>query len=466
LNLSQKTTEYISAHSMLPDVGALLLICVSGGVDSMVCLDLLAGIFSKNSRISSAVLHYNHGLRGEEADGDCELVRVAAKQYGLPFFTEKGDVAAIAAAQKVSIETAARNARYAFFQSAADKLCADHGLPASAARIATAHNARDNLETMLMNLARGAGGAGLSGIPPVNGRVIRPILCLDRPEIEQYARDFGIPFREDSSNSSDDYTRNKIRHSIIPVLTELNPNAAAAALETSAGLRRDEEYFSGLAQEFTAQFSDGGSTDAAAMLALPESVFARVCREISPEKLTRADIARIRSGAGKSAGSSRENLSNGQTAVFEYGRLRFCRTESPGADTRWEYGLAPGEETVISEAGLIATVSECEFVGIYKKIHKTFTEFLFPKSALCGKINIRGRLPGDKIRPFGKSGTKSLKKLLSDEKAPRESRDKIAVLADGAGVLAVHGYTLDNRVLREQNAKAAQAVCVTLRPLE
>jgi tRNA(Ile)-lysidine synthase len=432
----------------------------------MVCLDLLTGIFSENSRISSAVLHYNHGLRGEESDGDCELARQAAQKYGLPFITEKGDVAFLAAEQKISIETAARNARYAFFQAAADELCRKRGLPANAARIATAHNARDNLETVLMNLARGAGGAGLSGIPPVNGRVIRPILCLDRPEIEEYARKYGIFFREDSSNSSDDYTRNKLRHRVIPVLTELNPNVASSALETSAALRRDEEYFAGLAREFAARHAYGVSINAAAMLTLPGSVFARVCREISPEKLTRADIARIKSGAGKNGGS-RENLSNGQTAVFEYGRLRFCRTETQGADTHWEYELRPGEETVISEAGLIAEVSEQEFVGIYKKIHKTFTEFLFPKAALCGKISIRGRLPGDKIRPFGKSGTKALKKLLSDEKIPRDLRNKTAVLTDEAGILAVHGYTLDDRArVTDRAPHTEQAVCVILRPLK
>ena len=176
--------------------------------------------------------HYEHGLRGDESLRDAAFTREQCEMLGIRIVVGKGDVAAFAEAQKLGIEDAARTLRYRFLEETADRLACD--------RIATAHNLNDNAETVLMNLCRGAGTRGLAGIPPVRGRIVRPLLWTSREEIETYLDVHRIPHIEDSSNRSDDYTRNRIRHQIIPLLMEENPSFLSAIGRTAELLREDD----------------------------------------------------------------------------------------------------------------------------------------------------------------------------------------------------------------------------------
>ncbi len=263
---------------MLPKDG-LVLAGVSGGADSMCLLGILSDIAPEYG-FHVAAAHFNHNLRGEESDGDEAFVAGFCRDRNITCYTGSGDVKAEALRRGVGTEEAARDMRYAFFQETAEKT--------DAVRIATAHTADDNAETVIFNLARGAGGKGLSGIPPVRGNIIRPILCLSRAEVEEYLEKNGIPHREDSTNSSDDYSRNLIRHHVVPVLKKINPEFGFAALNTSSLLREDEEYLEAEADEYIK--SCGGTISASSLIKLPRPVSSRVIRILSPKALSSGHV--------------------------------------------------------------------------------------------------------------------------------------------------------------------------------
>ena len=208
--LEEKFQRYIREHALVEPDDRILL-TVSGGVDSMVMMDLFVSAGYK-----VGVAHCNFQLRGEESDEDETLVQMRAAGYGLPFFNRRFDTQGEMEATGESVQIAARRLRYEWFR----ELSAEHGYDA----IAIAHHADDSIETFFINLMRGTGLKGLTGIHRVNGKIIRPLLFASRREILDYATAHGIPFREDSSNRSTKYMRNKIRLGIVPILRTINPN--------------------------------------------------------------------------------------------------------------------------------------------------------------------------------------------------------------------------------------------------
>jgi tRNA(Ile)-lysidine synthase len=213
-----------------------IIAAVSGGIDSIVMLDLLAKE-QEAFGLTLVVAHFNHQLRGAESDGDEQHVAQKARHYGFELYVERAPTAEYAKHNKLGIQEAARNLRYDFFE----KLLVSSGFD----RIATAHNADDNAETVLMNLFRGAGVQGLSGIPVYreDRKIIRPLLFAERRDIELYATEEGLTFRTDATNEKDYYTRNFIRHHIFPPIKEqLSPNVVPT-LHRTAELFRELEAF-------------------------------------------------------------------------------------------------------------------------------------------------------------------------------------------------------------------------------
>ena len=281
---------------MFPASGTVIA-CVSGGADSMAMLEALLDIAQMRG-FDVCAAHFNHMLRGGESSRDEDFVAGYCAGRGVPLRSRSGDAGAHASENRLGIEEAARDLRYGFFCSVAEEI--------GAGRIATGHTADDNIETVIMNLARGAGAAGLSGIPPVreirnsefgirncsepsrnpqvgntvagnaqvsmqnkkseqiiphsafripnsgaaSPRIIRPMLRVSRDEVMRFVSERGIPFVEDSTNGLDIYTRNRIRRKVIPVIREMNPKYAEAASAASGLLRADDEYLSALADEF------------------------------------------------------------------------------------------------------------------------------------------------------------------------------------------------------------------------
>jgi tRNA(Ile)-lysidine synthase len=226
---------FMREESLFPP-GRNTLLAVSGGIDSVVMTDL----FHK-SEFPFGIAHANFHLRGEESDRDEQFVRSLAERYGVKVFVKHFDTAGYARKIKVSIQVAARELRYAWF----DELMLKHGYDC----VATAHHLDDQVETFLINLARGTGIAGLHGIPVVQGKVIRPLLFTGRKEIEAYAIENKLGYVEDSSNSSDKYTRNRIRHKIIPLLEKLNPSFKMALTETVGRIKDMEAIYRNAIEE-------------------------------------------------------------------------------------------------------------------------------------------------------------------------------------------------------------------------
>lgn len=209
MNLNNLFSENFSLH-FGPAKGSKCLLAVSGGIDSMTMLELF-----RQAGITAGVAHCNFTLRGNESDLDHELVKQYCTRYGIPFFEQHFDTLAFATKHKLSIQMAARKLRYTWFEQLANVHSYDF--------IATAHHQNDNAETILLNIVRGTGINGLAGIPLINGRIIRPLLFATKTELESYAAEHQVPYREDASNSENKYARNKIRNEILPALQNINP---------------------------------------------------------------------------------------------------------------------------------------------------------------------------------------------------------------------------------------------------
>ncbi|SHI07577.1 tRNA(Ile)-lysidine synthase [Sporobacter termitidis DSM 10068] len=433
MELLQKITDFAGRHGMLPPKG-LVLAAVSGGADSMCLLQALIEL-SEKAGFTVAAAHFNHLLRGAESDGDEAFVARFCLERGIPCHTERGDVRGASAARGLGIEAAARELRYDFFGRTAEKT--------SAARIATAHTADDNAETVLLNLTRGAGAGGLSGIPPRRGKIIRPMLTVTRGEVLDFLASRSVPFVEDASNSLDIYNRNKIRHHVVPVLRDINPRFAESVASGAALLREDDDYLNGLAAQYIAAHSDGAALDARALLALPRPVSGRVIRKLAGAPLSARHVADVLELCARTAPSGEISLPSG-TVHREYGRIVFNRPPD-GGDFE-PVVLRAGASAVLPELGLAATCRKksCSSQNS-EKINNSFTTFLFKYASVCGNIVIRPRKTGDKIELFGGNGTKTLKKLFIEKRIPARRRALIPVIADDNGVLAVYGIGFDVR---------------------
>lgn len=412
-------TEQLKAYDMLPE-GSRVLCALSGGADSMCLLHWLCTNAEKLG-IEVFAAHLNHGIRGAEADRDMEFVTEQCERLGVALVCEKADVLSYAERSGMGTEEAARLIRYEFLEKTADSL--DCGI------IATAHNSDDNAETVLLNLVRGSGTRGLCGIPPVRGRLIRPLLFTSRAEIEAYCMENSVPFVTDSTNLSDEYTRNFVRHRVMPALRELNPSASETILRSSELLRSDDEYLSGLAEDFIKDNYKDGSVQAKKLSELPYPVKARVLRILCGRSLTQKNTADLLKLANMDRLAHTDI--HGMRVSLDRGRLYFNAESRGFADTE----LNIGERLVIGDYE-VSTQSLTEVPAEMKSIHNLD----FNCDAICGKISFTSRRDGDKIRLNGRKCTKSLKELFREAGMTQSERDSTPVLRDENGIIAVYGF--------------------------
>lgn len=411
--------------------GDKVLVALSGGADSVCLLHCLASNAEKLG-ISVCAAHYNHRLRGGESERDAAFALRICKELKIPFLCGSGVVAKEAEKLRMSTEECARKMRYEFLEDAAKILECN--------KIATAHNADDNAETILLNLTRGSGARGLSGIPPVRGNIIRPLLMTTREEIEAYLEEYGLLHVEDSSNRSDDYTRNVIRHKVMPVLKLINPAFSAAAMRASENLRQDEKCLEEMAESFMGEHLEGDSLPVCELKKLPEAVASRVFRGMCGRSLSAQHceaIFKLLEGTELAFSDV-----NGMRITRDSGRLYFgTETQKLGS-----YELPLNGEIFVPE--LNAAV-KTQIIENCSDVSSSVYKFDFKYSSICGNISLTPRREGDKIRLAYRGCTKSLKDLFSEKKMSRNERSMTPVFRDEKGVMAVAGFGIAERCSAE-----------------
>lgn len=414
-----------------------VLCAVSGGADSMCLLCVLA-----ENGIDVCAAHFEHGIRGEEAERDADFVRAFCAKRQIPCVVGHARTPEYARAKGMSLEQAARELRYGFLQNAAREL--------SCELIATAHNAGDNTETVLFNLARGAGGAGLRGIPEARGNIVRPLLHLQRIEIERYLDERGIPHVEDSTNAGDEYSRNLIRHRVMPVLREINPALDEAVGRTARLMRQDDDCLSELAERFLAESFDGESVPLDRLNALHGAVASRVIRRLFNRSLSLEHVEKLLELCRRTERSLCDLP--GQRVRIERGRLWLQEEEKILLPER---RLVIGQALPLPEAGLIIQSRPAFFS---EEINGLFKTYYLKCENINGDIVVSGRRPGDSYRPLGRGCTKSLKSLFAEKGMTQAERDRCPVLRDETGILAVYGFAPDERMALSPGERAAAII--------
>lgn len=433
-----------------------ILVGLSGGADSSALL-LMLSLYSKESNAKIYAAHLNHGIRGDEADRDEEFCRNLAKSLNVEFFSKKLDIPALAQQTGESVETAARNARYDFF----DSIMQENNIKI----LATAHNADDNLETILFNIARGTGLSGLCGIPESrptkNGIVIRPILTMEKREIVDFCKSNGIQFVTDSTNLVNDYTRNKIRNQVIPILKEINFGATKNASKMTRSLKEDSVYLQEMADRFTEKLVNNNSVDAKKLCSAPTSISSRVLmnmyEEISASNaLETSHIKAIMALAEKRIPHSAASLPCGIDAVIENGRLCFIAREKKAEAVEYELELKHGENE-ISEANATITVGSEQYL---KNIYKNSILFRITFDKIDNTLIARNRRQGDKILIGGMH--KSVKKLMSEKKIPLDLRSRLPIICDNNGILAIPYIGIRDGAIYKSDDNTKKLICIEI----
>lgn len=404
--------------------GHHLGIAVSGGVDSMTLLHSVCKL-RREMNIIITVYHMEHGIRGEESIEDMHFVIEACRKLGIDCVTECADIPLLAEQFGVSLETAARKARYEFL----DRQQAD--------LIATAHHMDDTAETVLMNLVRGSGLSGLSGIPEVRGRYIRPLLDISREEIGVYAQRHDIEYVEDSTNEDIAYTRNYIRKEILPRLRDINNSAVRNIARTARLLGEDERVLDQLAAQSDCITMDksGVYVDLEEIQNQNPAVKRRIIRLAISKKYDLADVENVHVEsilelAQKGETAKRIDLKHGLFAAIVYGKLMIGKIMGK----RYNKPLV-----TFHGVGTYCFSSKCFECMAYgdKPVFTDDVEY-FDFDTIKGAV-FRHRKQGDYIKPLGIKGTKRLSDYLSDRKVPLHKRDDLVLLAKGDEVFWVVG---------------------------
>lgn len=433
----RKIQQTIAEYGMLKP-GEPVLVALSGGADSVA---LLLSLRELGYPVRACHLH--HGLRGGEADRDERFCRELCAQKGVRLSVRRVDAAAYARETHESVETAARALRYAFFRETAGE-----------SKTATAHTADDNLETMLFHLARGTGLDGLAGIPPVRDGIVRPLITCTREEVEAFLAARGQGFVTDSTNLERDYTRNRIRYEAVPVLKTLNPKAATAAAGLAARLRADRAYLDGRAKELLGQAAQNGGWDVQTLAAAPAALRSRALRLLCEStgmplhNFTARHVAALEALLASANPAAHADLPGGVIARREYHLLKI---EPKNSAFKADYASVPVKIPFEGTLGAGAARVSVRAVQKNQVFYKSFNTFY----AGCDTIDIptlvlRTRRTGDRLRLTENGGSKTLKKILIDRKIPGTQRDRLAVLADRYGVVAVQSVGMDiSRTPRE-----------------
>lgn len=452
--LITKALSAIEQHAMIPP-GSRLLCGVSGGADSVALLRLLVSHKEQLKIKELSVCHINHGLRGDESDRDERFVRDLCEKWGLPLRVYKEDAAAYSAERGLSVEAGARELRYMLFS----RSCPREGL------IATAHTLSDSMETLILNLARGTGLRGLTGIPPVRDNIIRPLIDCTRAEVEEYLAREGVSYVTDSTNLTDDYTRNRVRRHILPELYKINPALDAAAARMITLLRQDDALLDSHTAELlnSARQGEGYRIDVLAD---------------SPDWLNRAITALMR-GAGLSveqrhillcadcvtAGRGAADLGGGARFYVHEGLCYLTDKKSlPAGEAAETVTTTKAEllkgDVYLEQNGRRWRLSLDKYEQ-YMSNHKISQKGL--KNALDYDkideiIQLRVHAAGDSICRPEQGFHKKVKKLISEARVPPHLRAERVVLESGGRIIWAEGFGPDISAATDNGTRRVLAI--------
>lgn len=427
-----KFLQTIEEYHML-EPSETVLVALSGGADSVSLLHRFAAL-RRERPLTLLAAHVNHGLRGEEADRDEAFCQRLCEEWEVPFFLKRVSVPGERARTGESEEECARRLRYAFLQAQAQR---------QGARLATAHTADDNLETILLNLVRGTGLRGLCGIPPVRGRIIRPLLFVERREVEEYCAVHGLSYVTDSTNLCNLYTRNRIRAQVTPVLKALNPSLLSVVSRMTRLLGAEESLLQEQAREGLAAARREDGLDAAVLLRLPAPLRYRALAMAAGEaggSLASVHVPMLE-GILKKGGST--DLPGAVRMTVRRGRLSVQKKEDGGFAGLPETPLAVPGRTTAGKCCIQVRKIEGNGQNIYNFLFNNALDY----AKIKGTLRVRSRRPGDKLSLPRRNGSKTLKKLFQESAVSVQQRDNIPVVADEEGVVWVAGFGCDRRVM-------------------
>jgi tRNA(Ile)-lysidine synthase len=466
--LAQHVLEYIRAQELLKP-GDRVGVAVSGGADSVALLRLLLEL-RKELGVVLSVVHFNHQLRGAESDEDEQFVAELARRHKLALNREGAEVARHAAERRLSLETAARELRYAFFRRMLRE--------GTVSRIATAHTLDDQAETVLLRLVRGAGTRGLSGIYPQlsvassqfsvsrQPSIIRPLLSIRRKDLEAYLAALGQEWREDRSNRDLRHARNRVRHGILPRLEcNLNPAVREALAETAEIARAEEEYWQQEIKQVLPQMWAVGTTQVsgalktAALARLPVALQRRVVRAAGESLGLRLEfrhveeILEVATGHARAAKSA--VLPHGWTVSRHKNEVRFTLAGAGVAkNSDYEYMLTIPGQIEVPEAALRL---EALLVPVHAGAGYN-PEHLLEPTLLTRELRVRNWRAGDRFWPAHTKTPKKIKELLQERQVTGPERKCWPVVVSGSQVVWVRGFPVPASLRPRSGAREAVVI--------
>lgn len=409
--MNNKILNTVNKFNML-SYGDTVLVGCSGGADSMLLLNFLLSV-KEQFNLTIKVAHIEHGIRGDESLADADFVKAFCSANNVEFFLFSIDAVKESQRLKIGLEEYSRNKRYELFNSV------------DCDKIATAHSLSDNAETVLFRLARGTGLKGVCGIPPVRGKIIRPLIELNSKEIRDYCRENSIAYRVDSTNLCNDYSRNYIRNEIIPLMQNVNGEFLNNVNKFVQNISQDCDFIEKYSiSAYNYAFADN-AIKLSVLRAEETAVKKRIIKKYFEDNGITLDYIHLNSVLALIDKPSRTQIKGDIFAVADNEYLKIKKISKNNNEKIFNF--------------------TCQITKKSEFINKN-VDFFCDYDKISGGVLVRSRISGDKIKPYKRGCTKTLKKLFNELKIPDESRCGIGVVADDIGVIGVVGHCVDERV--------------------
>jgi len=431
VSIVDKIYNNILEHRMISSNDKVLL-GLSGGADSVM---LLVALCTLRERIGFELCaaHVNHNIRGQEADEDQKFCQLICTKYNVEFHTATFDIPSIASALKTSEENAGRIKRYEYFNS----LCLAKGCN----KIAIAHNMNDSVETIIINMIRGCSLNGLCGIKPVNKNIIRPMYNIDRSEIEKFLCANSIIYCTDKTNFTDAYTRNKVRNKLIKIMSEINPSVIKTIFSNTKTLRSDDEFMNLQAESLNCVYKHEND------VIIDKTIFD--AQHISIKRRIVFLAFSLLLGTAQNiegrhvdillkplCSGNRYNMPMGVTATVSFDKI--ILSQSALNYHSFEHKINPGDCIKLNED------AACEISFVERAEFENSDTLYIDYDKVENDLTLRSRHDGDRMIPYGMTGSKKLKNLFCELKIPADERDGVPVLCDGNTIVAVVPYRISD----------------------